>query len=223
MELNYNKTREYWENIFEKQQLYDPFNILPYAEIEEAIKWLCINSKLILDFGCGTGRVLNRCFDYGIDDIYGIDLSSKAIKLARQIMDKHNLQDKSNYKCGGLRSLQKINDMQFSGAILFNIIDNLKPEDGIKVIEEIHRILKPDGKVILKLNPYFSTQEIEEDKDIKGISKDFYQESSGLFLWNISNELLKEVITPYFNILKHKEIEFKEYGMTNRLFYLKKI
>jgi len=222
MDLNYKETEEYWDSVFEKQKTYDPFIKLPYVELEEAIQWLCHNSKLILDFGCGTGRVLSRCFDYDIDSIYGIDLSVNAINLAQQIMGKNNLKDNSYYICGDIESLYKMNANQFDGVILFNIIDNLKPEDGIIVIEEIHRILKPNGKVILKLNPYLSSQELEKNKEFKKISTKFYKESSGLYLLNISNDLLKEITTPYFNIFKYKKVEFEEYNVTNRLFYLQK-
>jgi len=221
MDLNYKETEKYWDNVFEEEKMYDPFTKLPYVKIEKAVQWLCLNSNSILDFGCGTGRVLSRCFDYGIDSIYGIDLSANAIKLARKIMEKHNLKENSNYICGDIESLHKINDNQYDGVILFNIIDNLKPEDGIKVIEEIHRILKTNGKVILKLNPYLSRQELD-NKEFEKIATEFYKESSGLFLWNISNDLFIEVITPYFNIFKKDIIEFKEHNMTNRLYYLKK-
>lgn len=184
---------------------------------------MCENTKSILDFGCGTGKVLNRCFDYYIDCIYGIDLSAKAIKLAQQILAKNNLKARSNYTCGGVKSLQAIDDNEFDGVILFNIIDNLKPEDGIFVIKEIHRILNPNGKVILKLNQYLSTQILDNSEEFQGISKNFYKEHSGLYLWNISNQLLKEVIASYFNIFKYEVIEYKEYNMKNRLFYLKRI
>lgn len=129
--------------------------MLPFEKIEKAIKWLCENSKLILDFGCDTRRVLRRCLYYGVDSVYGIDLSENAIK--------------------------------FDGVVLFNVIDNLKPEDRKLVVEEINRILKRNGKIILKLNPYYSPQMLEENDDIKEISNNLYKERTGLFLWNISN------------------------------------
>lgn len=138
-------------------------------------------------------------------------------------MDKNNLKDKSNFLCGDLKSLKKIKHTEFDGVILFNIIDNLKPEDGKLVIKEINRILNTNGRVILKLNPYISQQEIGKRNDMQEISNDFYKESSGLFLWNISDDLLKEIISPYFYISSYKEIVFKEFNMSNRLYYLKKI
>ncbi|ACL70131.1 hypothetical protein [Halothermothrix orenii] len=98
----------------------------------------------------------------------------------------------------------------------------MKPNDAKFVLKEIYRILKSKGKIILKLNPYFNPNELEKDNNFKKIKKDFYKERSGLYFWNISNKQIKKIIAPYYKICKYKEIEFKDYNMINRVYYLKK-
>ena len=222
MKGGYKETEKYWDKVFKQEDLYDPFEKLSYLEIEEAIQWLCKDSDFILDFGCGNGKVLNRCLNYKVKKVYGIDLSEQAINIAKKVVNNNQLQDKCNYLYGGIDLLKKVNDNTYDGVILFNIIDNLKPNDAKFVLKEIYRILKSKGKIILKLNPYFNPNELEKDNNFKKIKKDFYKERSGLYFWNISNKQIKKIIASYYKICKYKEIEFKDYNMINRVYYLKK-
>lgn len=220
MDSNYDQIKEYWNEVFKQQQVYDPFKKLGYAEVEQAVEWLCDGSEQILDFGCGSGKLLGRCFAYGAVNICGIDLSDQAIKLAEKVMDKYDLQHRSKFICGGLQTLQQIYAEQYDGVILFNIIDNIKPDDGKLAIKEIHRVLKTNGRVILKLNPYLTPQVLAANKDIKEVATNLYQVNSRLMLWNICTELLQEIANPYFKFVRQEEMVLQEH--IHRLFYLQK-
>ena len=54
------------------------------------------------------------------------------------------------FKVGEVNSLNDIPDSSFDGVILSNIVDNLIPEDSIKLLVQIKRILKQDGKIFYK-------------------------------------------------------------------------
>ena len=75
-------------------------------------------------------------------------------------------------------------------AILSNIIDNLYPDDAISVLEEIKRILKKNGKLLVKLNPFISDEQIEE-YGIKKISGNLLDD--GMILWNNTNEEWEDI------------------------------
>lgn len=81
----------------------------------------------------------------------------------------------------------------------------------------MHRIVKPNGKVLLKLNPYITEGEIEEYK-LEKISDEFYKEPFGLFLYNLTNERVEKILYPYFTIEKYQEIQLD--GNINRMYYL---
>ncbi|MFW6281782.1 MAG: class I SAM-dependent methyltransferase [bacterium] len=223
MESNYNKTKAYWNKVFIEEKEYSPFDKLPYPELEDSIKWLCNGSDSILDFGCGSGRVLSRCLYYKVSNIYGIDIADKAINLAKNIMENNKFQGRSEFKSGSFNLLQGLGSQKFDGVIIFNILDNLKPNDGKLLIKEINRLLKANGKVILKLNPYFPADELDFNGNLENLSDNFYKESTGLFFWNISEQKLKEILKPYFEIIDSLEVEFKEFNISNRLYYLYKI
>ena len=52
-------------------------------------------------------------------------------------------------------------DTSFDGIVLSNILDNLKPTDSRAVLQETIRLLQPEGKVLIKLNPYLTREQIE--------------------------------------------------------------
>lgn len=217
---SYDETIKYWDSIFGQAIEYNPTQMIQVQEIENGISWLVENSKSTIDFGCGNGRVLCRCLNKGMKYVYGIDICNNAIEIANSVIQKFNYKDKADVICGGIEKLSEINDNSYESAILFNILDNLTPGDAIELIKNIHRIVKSNGKILLKLNPYISRQQREEYKFIE-ISHEFYKEDSGLYLWNLTNEMVEKNIDPFFIIEKYEVIEYKQYNMINRMYYLR--
>lgn len=216
----YNKTFEFWEKVFDDCKEYDIGLKLKYSKLDNAIEWLTSGSESILDFGCGVGTLLYRCLlNENVKRIKGIDLSKSAIKLAKDISVNNDLTNKTEFICGGISVLKTIEDNSFDGCILSNIIDNLKPDDANFVIKEINRILKVNGKLIIKLNPYLDEKTLKK-YSCKKVDEDFFVEDTGLYLWNLTNKKVEQLFTTFFHIKKYEEIYFKEFDMTNRVYYL---
>jgi SAM-dependent methyltransferase len=119
--------------------------------------------------------------------------------------------------------LKEIKDDFFDSAILSNIIDNVLPEDGEFILEEIHRIVKPNGKILIKLNDYIDDKEVLNNKEIfkEELQKNFYLETSGLYLHNLSDANFEEIISPYFGIEDKFFINFKKFNQKNRIWLLR--
>ncbi len=222
MNNSYQDTELFWDQVFAEEEVYNTHKEFPFKKIEDSIEWLCRDDGFILDFGCGDGRVLNRCFDYGAEKVLGIDISKNAVQKAKKAAEKNNLNDRSSFIIGGIDELKNISSETADGIILFNIVDNLKPEDGVKVLEECRRILKNKGRIILKLNPYYDTKKLKEDNNYHKIGDSLYREKSSLYLWNLSREKIENLLKRYFVIENYDEVEFKEFNMINRLYYLSK-
>lgn len=213
----YADTKNFWDKAFERVPEYDPNEQLPVPRIETALSWLVSGTESVIDFGCGNGKVLFRCLSKGTSYVYGIDISDTAVKNANEVKESFNYKNKAEFICGGLEKLEKIKDSRFGGAVLFNILDNIIPEDADRLINNIHRITKPEGRILLKLNPYITMEEIKE-YGLEKISDGFYKDTSGPYLYNLTNEKAEKIFSPYFNIKKYEEIEFK--GNINRIYYL---
>lgn len=217
---SYDEAIKYWDDVFGQAPEYDPDKEINVREIEEGISWLVEDCNSAIDFGCGNGRAILRCVSKGMGCVCGMDISNAAIIKAQNIAEGFHYKDKSNMICGGVDKLREIDDNSFESAILFNILDNLIPEDSIEVMRNIHRIVKPHGKILLKLNPYITDHQVEE-YEFKKITPELYKDDSGLYLWNLTNEMTDKIIAPFFTVEKYVEIEFKQYNMINRMYYLR--
>lgn len=100
------------------------------------------HSKNLLDVGCGTGKVLSELKKYNSKiKLSGIDLSENMLSIA-----KKNLDDKVELKVGDSENLPW-NDNTFDTILCTDSFHHYpNPE---KVIKEMKRVLKKEGKVII--------------------------------------------------------------------------
>jgi len=97
------------------------------------------NKNLILDAGCGTGAGMIYLSKFG--KVYGVDLSPIAVRFCRKRGIK-------NVKVGSVLRLP-YKDNTFDLICLMDVIEHIK--DDKKVIEEMHRVLKPGGLLLMTL------------------------------------------------------------------------
>ena len=101
--------------------------------------------KSVLEVGCGVGTDLAQFAKHGAD-VTGIDMSSKEIELA-----------KKRFKVTGLKGRLVVGDAEnlpfdsecFDLVYSFGALHHTP--DTKKAIDEIHRVLKPNGKTIIML------------------------------------------------------------------------
>lgn len=217
----YELTVSYWDQVFEKVRPYNPLDPLPQPELEAALGWLANDSARVLDFGCGTGRYLLRLLAKGVDRGIGIDLSPEAICRANELARQYGMMDRAFFLNGSLRCLHELAPESYDGALLFNIVDNMLPDDAMDLIKQLHRLLAYRGRVLLKLNACEDPAVLDVDPAYEKVASNLYMESSGLYFWNLSDDAVEELLTPYFFIESVERVSFPNYGADNRLFYLR--
>lgn len=215
--LTYSKNINYWNEIFKNANgvIINTKNI-GHNDVDNALEWLCEGSDSILDFGCGNGVWLFKCLLRGTKKHIGIDISGEGIRVAKETYKKMG-KGEFIFTIGGVEALEAVSDDSIDGVILSNIIDNLIPADAIKVLDEIKRILKPKGKVLIKLNPFLTEKQIK-DWNIEVIEGNLLDD--GLFLWNQTTEEWERLFQKYFCIKSCKDIYYPKYEQYNRLFLL---
>jgi len=182
--------------------------------LDIALDWLCADTESALDFGCGNGTMLFLCALRKTKYHIGIDLSQKAIENAEK-RAKSMTAGTFSFARGGVEQLEQIQTDSVDAVILSNIVDNLYPDDALLLLSECKRILKPNGKALIKLNPYLTQQQIK-DWDIHIIEGNLLND--GLLLWNNTTEEWQSIIGRYFHIAQYEEIYYPEHEQTNRLF-----
>ena len=144
----FNNTKKYYESGYKKYGL----NFQRRYPNEELCRFFGRNffsikiskrKKIkILETGCGTAGNLQMISKEGFS-AYGIDISSEAIKLSKEILDKEKL--KCNLTPGDFTSMPYKNK-SFSCVVDVFSSCCLDKNNGLKYIKEINRVLKKKGK-----------------------------------------------------------------------------
>ena len=181
-------------------------------ELEFGVDWLCHGAHSVLDFGCGNGSLLFACAYRGVERLVGIDLSREAVALARWAGEDL---PQCQFLWGSVEKLMELPDTSFDGIVLSNILDNLKPTDSRAVLQETIRLLQPEGKVLIKLNPYLTREQIEA-WGVRTIEGDLLDD--GLLLWNRTTEAWQEELQRDFRTVRFEDVYFSEYDQHDRMF-----
>lgn len=155
-----------------------------------------VNSCKTIDLGCGAGNYAIYFASIGFD-VTGVDISQTAIKIAKENAKKKGV--KSYFLVanvlGDLKEVKETFDFAYDWELLHHIF----PEKRKKYVENVYRILNSGGKY---LSVCFSTK----DPQFGGSGK--YRETRlGTILYFSSEDELRGLFDPYFNIKELKTIE----------------
>lgn len=156
------KTRKSWDPVWEKIFSSREWGYYPEISVVRFIAEHFYNfthkdrSKIkILDLGCGTGNHVWYLAREGFR-VYGIDGSKTAIKSAKKRLAQEGL--KAELMVGDMARLP-YGDDYFDAVIDSAAIQHNRLRDIGVIIHEIHRVLKPEGRVFSML--------VAKDKTLK--------------------------------------------------------
>jgi SAM-dependent methyltransferase len=149
-----------------------------------------------VDLGCGAGNYIIYLASLGFDAA-GIDMSSAAIEIARKNAESKNV--KCDFLIADLvNDLDKIKQ-RWDFAYDWNVLHHIMPQDRLRYVKNVHNILYPKGK-------YLSVCFSEKDSTFE--TSDKYRKTNiGTVLYFSSEEELRELFSPYFDILEMKTVE----------------
>jgi tRNA (uracil-5-)-methyltransferase TRM9 len=124
------------------------------------------NGDKILDYGCGNGRLLEILNDKKVD-YTGADISGELIKLAKQKYAGKNAKFNKITSSGSL----PFPDNYFNVIISIAVFHHFPENYAKKMAKELHRILKPGGKIVITV---WNLEQERFQKFTKDNSKDLY-------------------------------------------------
>jgi len=171
--------KDYWDNRWDKTRIPNDWMIRRGQTILSFLSGAKIEQPKILDIGCGTGWFTAELTKIG--SATGIDLSEKAIELARSRYPD------VTYIAGNLYD-EYFPDKTFDVVVAQEVIPHVQDQE--RFLEIIRAILKPGGYLILTMVNKFVMERSDWD----------HGPSSHLIKWLSKNEIKKKLL-PNFQIL----------------------
>ena len=158
--ININKRRP--ESIQESMYSF-PYHYLPYEDnevwrISRQLWWgydylavmdvvlhltLQHDPQRVLDFGCGDGRLTYELAQRGINEVYGVDISERALSFARAMnLDSHGIVHFGT-------NVEELPDAIFDVAVAMEVLEHIPPEDLRAALANIHRVIRDTGVFII--------------------------------------------------------------------------
>jgi SAM-dependent methyltransferase len=97
---------------------------------------------IICDIGCGPGQVARYLHDHGVKAC-GVDLSPAMVESARALHPEISFQQ------GDMLSLTEVADNSYGGMAAFYSIIHVPRTSLIQALQELRRVLRPDGILLL--------------------------------------------------------------------------
>lgn len=113
-----------------------------------------LKNKKVLDIGSGRGEIVFYTLNKGAREAVGMDYSEAAIKLAKIALKKqpNEIRDNCKFFVRDAKRTQ-YKDENFDVVFLLEVLEHLYPEEQDQILNEINRILKPDGKLFIHTAP----------------------------------------------------------------------
>ena len=152
----------------------------------------------IIELGCGAGNYIRYFSDLGFDAT-GVDISEKAIEIARELAQKYGV------KCefivadvlGDMSEIKTSYDFVYDWELLHHIF----PEYRNKYIENVHKLIKPQGH-------YLSVCFSEESTQFGGLGK-YRKTPIGTVLYFSNEAEMESLFGRRFFVEELKSIEIK--------------
>ncbi|MFN8417790.1 MAG: class I SAM-dependent methyltransferase [Anaerolineae bacterium] len=121
--------------------------------IDRSVEWLIATLHLqpehtIVDLGCGPGLYTQRLAERGLS-VTGVDLSQRSLDYAREQSRKEGLDITYRYQNYLLLEDSNLYDVAL---LIYGDFCPLSPEKRSRLLQNVHRALKPDGYFILDVS-----------------------------------------------------------------------
>ncbi|MBQ1261110.1 MAG: class I SAM-dependent methyltransferase [Clostridia bacterium] len=133
-------------------------------------------AELVLDLGCGTGRMTLELARRGYD-MTGVDYSPEMLDVARDALEKEGLADKTLLLCQDIREFELYGTVDVALCCLDTMNHLTKPKDFRTALSLVHNYLNPDGLFIFDLNGKYKFENVYADRAY------VIEEGSSLCVW----------------------------------------
>jgi len=151
-----------------------------------------------IDLGCGAGNYAIYLASHGFD-VTGVDISPSAIEIARKNAERKEI--KCDFTVADVLGDMKEIPGKYDFAFGWELLHHIFPKHRSTYVKNVYSILNPGGK-------YLSVCFSEQNKQFGGAGK-VRETPLGTVLYFSSEEELRGLFSPYFDVLELKTIQIK--------------
>jgi SAM-dependent methyltransferase len=132
--------KEFWDRAATNRRFTHPLD-------RERLTRVLPRDAIILDYGCGQGRLSSQLVELGYVNVLGIDSSPEMIRIAREEVPDAGFveNDGARIPCG---------DASLDAVLLFAVLTCIPSDDAQKnLLREFKRILRPGGLLLVSDYP----------------------------------------------------------------------
>ena len=192
----FNDSFEYWNTVYQERPEYMSFltnfpdeNLVSYFNSEQ------LKTSKVLELGCGEGRNAIYMAKQGCD-VEAIDISIKAIQLAKDNANKQNVDVR--FSCSNVFEMD-LQDNSYDMVYDSGLLHHLLPHRRFQYVDLIHRSLKTNGYLGLICFASGFT-EVGGPKEIS--DAEVYRERNIMGGMAYSEEKLKSILTKGFELIE---------------------
>ena len=149
-------------------------------------------SAKVLELGVGNGKTLKAILKHKPKEVTAIDFCKEAINLAKS----NTLFKNIKFIKTDVRELP-FKDNYFEIVVCYYTLNNLIEKDRIKAVSEIHRVLKPKGKIFFQ---DFAVGDFRQKEKNKAVEDNTIQNKSGIICHFSTKRELNILFKEFSNI-----------------------
>lgn len=219
----YKHKEDIWNEIYGEGKPTDLRNVTLSVEplFDTCLMMLAGKTECVLDFGCGTGDILFQYAQHkrkckGV----GIDPAEKGISFAKETAKMSGYRGLHFFE-GDESFLDTFEPGRFDGIILSNVLDIMPESVGYDTVVKLNRVLKDGGYWFIKLNPFYSAQELK-NMDYEEIGPHMYGENGMLRLKQEATPYWMEIFNKIGKLERYVEFPYEWQPGMNRVFLIQK-
>jgi SAM-dependent methyltransferase len=162
LRANYDRVAENYTRQFRNEMDKKPFDRKMLEWLAEKVDGLGI----ICDMGCGPGQIAGYLHHCGVN-VCGIDLSEEMVRQAKKLNPHIPFQQ------GDMFNLADVANNSYGGIAAFYAIVNLPRSSVVTALQELRRVLRPNGVLLLAFHVGTETKHVERFLDTD-VSMDFF-------------------------------------------------
>ena len=112
-----------------------------------------LNGKRIIDFGCGMGGMTLWYASKWDCEIYGVDIDSHHINVAKELKRKHGV---TNVQFEKRNIVDNPLEGKFDYIFLNDVVEHIREDYLVNIFQQLSKALTPDGGIFVSYPPWKS-------------------------------------------------------------------